>query len=332
MSKRGSLRYQVFKRFDEKKRFGLSKKAEKDRIKQFCKENDIKFRPGLITGVYSTETCDTYKRHSQEFITWLINNHPEAANDLDAIPRILVGEWLLEQMSKGYSASTINTKASAIAKIYGCGINEFGVAMPSCKIEDVTRSRIERQHDKEISYTRNELIINFCKATGLRRCEIVGKKNRVTGRYEKYPLTVEQIVVDENGNVMLVNIIGKGGKVRDVHVLRDLADWVLKVKEDAIALGHNVVFSHITSKIDIHSYRREYARARYKELCDDKISLEGAVKADYRVKDGRRFDKQLLEILSKDMGHNRKSVITNSYFDVNKIKLSAKTLQANTDK
>ncbi len=74
------------------------------------------------------------------------------------------------------------------------------------------------------------------------------------------------------------------------------------------------VFSHIHSKADIHGYRAVYASKLYKRYARPIESLERAEKYICRKdKAGIVYDRRAMKIVSKQLGHERISVIANSY-------------------
>ena len=64
------------------------------------------------------------------------------------------------------------------------------------------------------------------------------------------------------------------------------------------------LFKRYTRKIDNHALRREYAKNRYKEIAEEKDSEE---------KDYRGYDKEVLRVLTQDLGHNRLDVVIYNY-------------------
>ncbi len=93
----------------------------------------------------------------------------------------------------------------------------------------------------------------------------------------------------------------KGGKERDAHILEKYQEKLKNVLESR-EMG-KPLFESYTKKIDNHAFRREYAKNRYAEILDDRND-----KMDYRV-----FDKFVLEVLTKDLGHNRLDVVIYNY-------------------
>ena len=105
----------------------------------------------------------------------------------------------------------------------------------------------------------------------------------------------------------------KGGRPRTVHVTLSGQDHVWAMKLQAEAESRQTVFEHIPGKMDEHSYRREYAAERYRELARNLIPSR---EEEYRSRaKGKIFDRKALEIITKDLGHNRSDVVVLHYLD-----------------
>lgn len=74
------------------------------------------------------------------------------------------------------------------------------------------------------------------------------------------------------------------------------------------------VFPYVHSKADIHGYRAIYASRLYKNMARPVESLKAPEKYICRKdKAGVVYDKKAMQIVSQALGHNRISVIANSY-------------------
>ena len=89
------------------------------------------------------------------------------------------------------------------------------------------------------------------------------------GRYSAKP---EQIRQKTDGNVMICEVKGKGGKVRDIDVLRGKEEAVLKFAGNPAG---RPVFSYVPSHMDVHGCRREYANAMYHRYQEKLRKTEG---------------------------------------------------------
>ncbi|MBQ9199846.1 MAG: hypothetical protein IJ141_06660 [Lachnospiraceae bacterium] len=74
--------------------------------------------------------------------------------------------------TKKLSAYTLKLDAAALAKLYQCPTEEFGVELPPRRRENITRSRGHAVRDDSFSLSNNAEIVNYCRGTGLRRQEL----------------------------------------------------------------------------------------------------------------------------------------------------------------
>jgi hypothetical protein len=307
-----SLKQQIFNRLDSLKRFGESKHKAKQDYKKSAELLGLKAAPNKAIGIYSKQTCDTYKKWALNFATWEREKHPSKEYKiLDNIPKEHVGEWLKESISKGNSGYTVRLQAASIAKIMECSVTNFGIEIPRKKDDIIKRSRNETKTDKHFSIKNNKDIINFAKGSGLRRSELT-------------QITTEQVKKDSLGNVYLDfkekeewRKMTKGGRGRIVHVISDFKEHIWKCKTESEKENRGKVFIKINKNMDVHSYRREYAKEKYKEIEKDlSHDYETKLKKDYicRDKSGRRYNRKILERLVEDLGHtNQLSTVVNHY-------------------
>lgn len=307
-----SIIYQTLQRLDELKRFGESKHLAKQQERERCRETGERYNPAKVEGIYSFKTYQVYKEHCLKFVSWARETH--GAKTLEKA-REYVKEYLEKHIEEGRSAWTIRLEASALAKLYGCSSVDFGVKLPERRREDIHRSRLEREHDRKFSEEKNRDLIEFCRGTGLRRKELAALQPRD---------------IIERGGVLYIHVRrGKGGRERVARVTEEYREHVLKLKERAEEEGRERIFERIPVRADIHSYRREYAASRYKEIERDPEQYERARERweiwkrergyegpdTYRRRDGREFDRAILLEVSRDMGHNRVDVIARHYLD-----------------
>lgn len=302
MARRPSIVYQVFQRIDELKRFGQSKHLAKQEEKERCRAAGEKWNPARVPGIYSFKTADVYKEQGVVFAKWARAEH--GCRTLEEA-RAYVGEYLQRQIDEGKSAWTVRLQAAALAKLYGCKSTDFGVSLPRRSREDIHRSRVAREHDRHFSEARNRDAVDFCRATGLRRKELLEVRWRDVYRRE-------------DGRVVVHVEQGKGGRSREVPVLEKCRERVWELRERARSEGRDRLFERVPNRADVHGYRREYARDRYEELLRERRREEPEREHErevYRRRDGREFDREMLREVSRDMGHNREDVIARHYLD-----------------
>jgi len=241
-------------------------------------------------GIYSWGTYKTYLVKSCAFAKWAKGNY-SCKTLADA--RSYVDSYFQHHIDRGYSPSTQKTIANSLAKLYGCSTKDFIQTQPRHRA-GITRSRMGKA---KFSESRNREFVDFCKATGLRRHEI---KN----------LKPENLGFDEStGKYMLVNIKGKGGRLRDCPILSKEAVERIKNTPDG-----KKVWSKIPSRADIHSYRADYCKTIYNFYARP-ISEVPKSERYYCRNDlnGVIYDKRAMAVASRALGHNRISIIASNY-------------------
>lgn len=247
--------------------------------------------------IYSKATFETYKQQFRHFADWLEKAHPEAVTLEDA--RGFVDEYLRHLIELERSAYSISTAKAAIAKIMGVEATQF-VATPPRLRADIKRSRGVAERDKHISDKKEEELARFTSATGLRRKEMT--------------MIEAEDLFFKNGQAYLnIDKGTKGGKSRVAKIVgkteeetKDIVKWI-QSKEGRL-------FNKLSSNYDNHYYRATYANRLYNKLkrdIDDIPAQERYVMRKERA--GEVYDKQAMLLVSKALGHNRISVIAQSY-------------------
>ena len=265
---------------------GLGTKRSKDKAEADTKDK-----------IYSKRTFTTYKNQFRYFADWLEVAHPEAVSIEDALG--YVDEYLQHLIDIKRSAYSIATAKAALAKVFEVEATQF-IATPPRLRANVKRSRDEVKRDKHISKKKEEALARFTSATGLRRAEMQ--------RIEAEDLFFE------NGKAWLkVDKGTKGGKPRKVEICgktdaetRDLVRWIQSKK--------GRLFSRLSSNYDNHSYRASYAMRLYKKYVRNLDKLP--IKEKYHMRGDRAgevFDRYAMKIVSENLGHNRITVIAQSY-------------------
>lgn len=265
---------------------GLGSKRSKDKA-----EADTKNK------IYSKATFETYKQQFRHFAGWLDKAHPEAFTLEDA--RGFVDEYLRHLIELERSAYSISTAKAAIAKVMGVEATQFIVTPPRLRA-DIKRSRGVAERDKHISDKKEEELARFTSATGLRRKEMT-------------MITAEDLFF-ENGQAYLNVTKGtKGGKSRVAKIVgkteeetKDIVKWI-QSKEGRL-------FNKLSSNYDNHYYRATYANRLYNQLKRDIADIPTEDKYIMRKdRAGEVYDKQAMLQISRALGHNRISVIAQSY-------------------
>ena len=268
MSKRPSLFHQMLTSLREQECFGQSKhKAKKLAIKQAYAEGRSSFG-AAPEGIYSVVTFAGYRQVAHEFSTWCKQN-TQARTMEEA--RFYTGFYLQERINKGLSAWTIQRDRSALRKIFHDPDLCWEIVVPRRRLSNIKRSRYPVDMDKYFDPAEYPELVDFCKATGLRRHEL--------------EVICPKDIYWKDENLIAFVTQGKGGKNREVTVLPGMELRVLQIIEGRQA--NKPIFDYVPAKMDVHSYRAEYATVR----------LENAPE----------------ELVTRDLGHNRVEVLRGHY-------------------
>jgi integrase len=162
--------------------------------------------------IYSWETYRSYLKHGCYFVLWCKENY--RCKTIEQC-RSYADEWL--ESRKVLSASTQKLEARSLAKIFGCSTVEF-IRTDERLRANIKRSRGTKKRDAHFSGTKNKELVEFCRATGLRRAEL----SALMGNCLK----------EEDGKYYIIVRSGsKGGKYREVPVIGDIDLVVRKMNE-----------------------------------------------------------------------------------------------------
>ena len=242
--------------------------------------------------IYSSVTMDNYIDYCMRFLRWAQETHN--CRYLDEA-REHVGEYL-ELRKQTMSAWTVRAEAAGIAKLYQCGMHDFGVELPVRSRDDITQHREDRWI-KHFAPERHKDMLDFGNASGLRRHELEA--------------VTPDDVWEEDGQTYVFVKSGKGGKTRTVPCLNSDP---LRIAQEAAAAGKTVIFDHIHSRAPIHQLRAAYAKTAYAILARplEEIPLEERYICR-GSKNGIIYDKKALAAVSKALGHQRLDVIADNY-------------------
>ena len=253
------------------------------------------FSTGLI---HSFKTRTTYQQHIVRFVRWARSTHQiKNLAQLDPQAETLATEWLQAQLVERKSPYTLQAERSALRLFFSNRGLASSVAIPSRARESIRRSRGPAAHDRHINLANWQPLIRFLQATGLRRNELRALCARDICRDDP----------DYPGQLVVKVANGKGGKARTVPALPGReADVLATIPgcDDPEAL----VFARIPKHLDVHSYRREYAKALY---------LHYAPGRDLPPTGGRlkrsEYDRDAAQQVSWALGHNRVDVVLRHY-------------------
>ena len=247
--------------------------------------------------IHSDSTFKTYHAQCMRFVDFCYEHGVKY--DMDKAFK-LIPEYGKRLEDDGKSPWTIYTAVNAIAKAYGVSTQELGYKPPKRERASVKRSRYANEMDKHFSVENNKNLITFCQCFGLRRRELEA-------------LTGDMMKRSKRGRLCVYVQNGKGGKKRWVPFCGTQKEEKLVV--DLMTQASSTkVFPYVHSKADIHGYRAIYASRLYKSMARPTESLKTSEKYICRKdKAGVVYDKKAMQIVSQALGHNRISVIANSY-------------------
>ncbi|MGL4741916.1 MAG: hypothetical protein ACRC41_14155 [Sarcina sp.] len=312
MSKKlkGSLKYQIIMNLDKLQAYGEDKHAAKQIEKAKCEELGIPWNPTKVEKIYSIKTYDTYKDKCIHYGEWAKKEF-NIGNDINKLLDKDIAKAYLEYREKaGDSPYSLRTHGAAMAKLFRGSSTDFEFKYPVRSRDNITRSRTDKFHDTEFSVEKNKDIIQFGRGSGLRKTELALLKPEQIQRNSENRVIIEI-------NKEKYGAQSKGGRDRTVEVLREYGEHIWKMCENALERGDRTVFEHIPNRLDEHALRREYATLKYEEIVNDKIDNDEEVKNDYHTRDGshRSFDREVLEKVSENLGHNRINVVVKHYLD-----------------
>jgi len=142
-------------------------------------------------------------------------------------------------------------------------------------------------------------VLTVAKGTGMRRVEL-------------QRLKPDQIEV-RDGQAYITGVHGKNGLERTIPVLKKYNDTVIAIIEKSETA--KVFPFKISTYIDVHSYRGEYAKAMYDQILDEKKASGEEIKLDYHTRGTVKIslDRTITGEVSKTLGHKRVSVTVTHY-------------------
>lgn len=320
MGKRPSLVRQLDLRFDSLRAYGESRHQAKQTLKKQLEEQGLKYCPAKypLEKIYSRNTMKNYRQVCFAFIDCL-KKEGVKIKWLHEITPEMAKSYLLSKQGRGYSPYSLAKDMSALNKVFGFGLTTAEVGLNPRNKNEIKRSRINSAEDRKYNPRNWERHITFATAFGVRRQSIHG------GQFQVRASSVYRC--KEDGRIY-VAVIEKGGRFRNAPCLKKYEKCIkemfpnMQEKEEkftepefrehykrARKAKEPFIFYRYTKKIDNHSFRGEYARAYYNELCEQKQSMGKEIKADYRGYDG-----DLVAKVSEALGHNRLSVVVDHYF------------------
>lgn len=289
-----------------------------DKLKRIgIKRYDEEKKSSKSPYIHSYKTFDAYKQTMIEFTTYLKVTRPEVKR-IEHITKEIAIEYIKHREQEGFSAYTYYKDMSAINKVLGLGINRENCKVKGRSIAQITRSREVVNQDSTYNPDNYRAQILIARATGIRR------QSMLVIKPEDFRL---------EGKNLLLHVKEKGGRERDIHVLNDYKEQVLEIVNKS--KKGKPIFDVYPKAIDNHAFRSEYATNRYNDLKKElesygndkrQILMEYGFAVTKKEKLSSRqfsyknieklqngYHKELLAILSQNLGHNRLRVCVDHY-------------------
>ncbi len=286
---RKSIVKETIDRLEEKMAIGQSRYVAKKALREQGKVWSVS--DGKI---HSFKTRSTYQEHSIRFVKWAREAyHVVQLAQLDPRAGELVSEYLQLHIQEGKSPYTLQAERAALRMLFDDRALGSSVKLPVRARSGITRSRGAVAHDKHFQPANWPELMNFLRATGLRRQEL-------------RDLHVRDIYQGHDGHAYVHVENGKGGRQREVQALPGHDQDVLAVVEGRDP--DEKVFDRIPRHLDVHSVRREFAQALYLHFAPGRELPP----ATGRLK-RKDYDRAAAERVTWALGHNRIDVVLRHY-------------------
>ena len=283
-----------------------SLEADFARGKGTSKHMDKLSKTGFKGKIYTDSTLNSYIRHWRDFCDDLKSQGIKCKTLQEAAAYVPGYIERLEQRpgkapGSTSSAWTVRARFSGVAKVLGLSAKDYN--LPARHRSDITRSRDDapRAGDRHFSTKNNADLIEFCSCCGLRNDK------------ELAVLRGSDLIERGEGSFAIHVRQGKGGKERTVTLYGSDAEISRAVSRMRDA-GDGLVWPKIHSNADIHGYRATYAQRVYAAHARPIEEIPKKDRYNSRGdKKGTVYDKQAMEIASRELGHNRINVIAEHY-------------------
>ena len=248
--------------------------------------------------IYSTRTYQTYRQQGNQFAVFA---KKQGCKSLDQARKV-VPDYVQSLIDSGKSGYSVRTAASAIGKIYGVDYGSFGVQIPERRRNEITNNRgvskaVERGH---VSKEMVEKYGAILRCIGLRRSEAL--------------LARGTDLIKKDGTFYIHVPRGKGGKERTAIIQGTTAEIEAVVQKFKEAGKGHVWQAGIPKDVPVHRFRAEYAARVYKAAARPVEALRGHDRYICRNDmAGVIYDRQALCYVSKQLGHNRETVVAVNY-------------------
>lgn len=287
-----SMKKEIVDEFQKKLRYNVKKKnpkSESDPRREYKRDmiNHGKTPNPIATKyIHSIETNRNYFDRVMRFHDFL---KAQGVKKMKDVTFEHAKNYLLQRQDRGLSSWTTSLDMAAINKIFELGLTKKNVGLKRRNYKDAKRSRKEAKMDYSVNYDRYEKQIEIAKATGIRRQSMLKLERKHFEFRDGLPITVW--------------VKEKGGRERNAPILEIYRERVAEILKESPKVGP--LFEMYPKNIDNHAFRHQYAKEYYDERLQ---ALERPIRSDYKG-----YDKEVLKIVSKALGHNRVDVVVYSY-------------------
>jgi len=246
--------------------------------------------------IHSYTTRSVYQQQIMAFADWVKETHHVNNRDIvTAHADEWVSQYLQALIEKGRSPYTLQTARSALRIILGRNVAS-SLELPKRRRGEIVRSRVPVKMDAHFQPKNWPNHILFAEATGLRRAEM-------------RDLRIYHITSMPDGTLSVFVRNGKGGKARNVPVLAGYEPDILAMIEGRDP--NERLFQRMPKNMDVQSYRRGSAQARYQQLAPGRALPPADVK---RIKP-TDYDALAAQEVSESLDHSRRrrSTVLNHY-------------------
>lgn len=275
--------------------------------------------------IFSKQTMKNYKQFGKQFAKFVYEQAPTCRHIKQA--KKYIDPFIQSLIDKNYSPYTIKSYKASLSKIYGG--DYCTVQTPARERKNITKNR-ENKWKGHFSELKNRDLVEFAKATGLRRSEIealtygdltamnIGDSFADILQSEKaYSKGYPSGKIQPSDTVPAIKVQqGKGGKSRVAPILNsDIYDRLLNQLKENPKLKNEKIFGTVPKYAPIHQYRQEYACELYKTFERESIPpfKDGEYYHCRKDKAGVSYDRRAMKMVSRCMGHNRVNVIAEHY-------------------
>lgn len=296
MSKNGSIKYQVTQRINRIFRPGVSRHS----LQKELGISGSTYSPYIHSYSYR----DTSIRQGAAFMMWAKEAH--GCRTLEQAEKHVNG-YIAHMRESSFSPWTQKTAVSSICKLYGTRSTDYDKTEARNRA-NITRSRGEKANDRNFNENNHREFVDFARTLGLRRSEYRNLvKDEVRTDKQGCEFLANHLTQRNDGRYVLENVVGKGGKYRDILLAG------AHVQEAVERIEHTregeKIWPTVPRHADIHGYRHDYAQALYREVARDPTTLPRAER--YECKGdmaGVWLDRDALRAVSLSTGHVRVSI------------------------